>query len=155
MAKGNGLILISFLKQRNVKIISAVLAMKAVIAVYKGLLFASSAMWKEIWSGTKFWRRVLRGTKAKLRSHYIMRTRLLNLLYNVERFSWRGLRFSQISNRMSMTSSIEILIGGHDEKSIDLINERLIYLITPTWREMNIIFNIFLNVWGYLHTVLL
>ena len=52
----------------------------------------------------------------------------------------------EASNRMSMTSSIEILIGGHDEKSIDLINERLIYLITPTWREMNIIFNIFLNV---------
>ena len=64
----------------------------------------------------------------------------LNLLYNVESY------LGEASNRMSMTSSIEILIGGHDEKSIDLINERLIYLITPTWREMNIIFNIFLNV---------
>ena len=45
---------------------------------------------------------------------------------------------------MSMTSSIEILIGGHDEghdeKSIDLINERLIYLITPTWRKEKVEF---------------
>ena len=47
---------------------------------------------------------------------------------------------------MSMTSSIEILIGGHDEKSIDSINERQIYLITQTWRVMNINFDIFLTV---------
>ena len=71
---------------------------------------------------------------------------LFNLFYNVRGKVILERPQVQTTNRMSMTSSIEILIGGHDEKSIDLINERLIYLITPTWREMNIIFNICLNV---------
>ena len=75
-----------------------------------------------------------------MRSHYA------TFFYNVRRKDILERPQVQTSNRMSMTSSIEILIGGHDEKSIDLINERPIYLITPTWREMNIILNIFLNV---------
>ena len=108
-------------------------------------------MWKEIWSGTKFWQRALRGRKAKLRSHYVMRTQLLKFLYNVQRLSWRGLRFRPpIACRWPLQLRSWLAAMMRADGEIYRLNQWKTNLFNHTnlEREMNINFYIFLNVWG-------